>query len=52
MKWRQGVEHHAVPDATPTCANILKDGVGDEETGIEILEFLMQQHLPVAVPTS
>ena len=39
-----------VPDATTsTCANILRGGVGDEETGTEILEFLMQ-HLPV--PTS
>ena len=41
---------HAVPGATPTCANILKGGIGDEETGVEMLEFLMQQHLPV--PTS
>ena len=52
--WWRGDGHRdpGVPDATtPTCgcANILKGGVGDEEIGIEILEFLMQ-HLPV--PTS
>ena len=40
--WKDRHWDPGVPDATPTCANILRGGVGDKETGVEILEFLVK----------